>query len=69
MELIPELNDKQLDRVSEFLSNLALLVIASLIIPNLVKIDKPNSIELILGLMSAVILLLGSLILIRKDYD
>ena len=47
MEIVPELNDSQMDRISEFLSNLSLVVIASLVIPNLIGVDKPNMTEVL----------------------
>ena len=50
MDFIPEFNDKQLDRLSEFLSNTSLLSLASLVFPNLFRIDKPNMLDLKLGL-------------------
>ncbi|OGE64762.1 hypothetical protein A3I48_00020 [Candidatus Daviesbacteria bacterium RIFCSPLOWO2_02_FULL_36_7] len=69
MDFIPEFNDKQLDRLSEFLSNTSLLSLASLVFPNLFRIDKPNMLDLTLGLGMTAGFLLASLILIRKIYD
>lgn len=69
MDFIPELNDKQLDRISEFLSNTALLSLASLVFPNLFGIDRPHVLDLTLGLGMTAGFLLASLILIRKKYD
>lgn len=42
IEIIPQLNKKQLDRLSEFLSNFSLLIIATLVLPNIIGDDKPN---------------------------
>lgn len=69
MDIIPELNDKQLDRLSEFLSNLSLLLIASLILPNLTGIGKSNMLELTLGLISTIIVLSLSLLILKRIYD
>lgn len=66
MDIIPKLNNKQLDRLSEFSSNTALLSVASLIIPNVFGIDRPNILELILGLVLTAAFLLISLTLINK---
>ena len=64
---IPELNDKQLDRLSEFLSNFSLLIIASLVLPNIFGTNKPNIIELLGGVILTILLLSISMIVIRKD--
>lgn len=66
MDIIPELNDKQLDRLSEFLSNLSLVSVASLVIPNIFRVDKFNVFDLTLGLVLTAAFLLLSMILIRK---
>lgn len=63
---IPELNDKQLNRLSEFLVNFSILTLATLVIPNLIGIDRPNLIELALGVMISLTSLLGSLILLKS---
>lgn len=68
MDFVPELNDKQLDRLSEFLSNTSLLSLASLVFPNIFGIDRPNMLDLTLGLGMTAGFLLASLVLIRK-YD
>ena len=41
-----ELNDKQLNRLSEYLSNFSLIIIASLVLPNIFGVDKLNMTEL-----------------------
>lgn len=64
---IPEFSDKQLDRLSEFFSNFSLLIMATLVLPNIFGVDKPNMIDLTLGLIVAVGLLLLSMILVKKD--
>lgn len=66
MKFVPELNDKQLDRLSEFLSNTSLLSLASLVLPNIFGIDRPNMFDLTLGLGMTAGFLLASLTLIRK---
>lgn len=69
MDLIPQLNDKQLDRISEFLSNTSLLSLASLVFPNIFGIDRPNVLDLTLGLGMTAGFLLASLTIIRTKYD
>lgn len=69
VDIIPELNDKQLDRLSDFLSNASLLSVASLVIPNIFGVDKLNVFDLTLGLGMTIGFLFTSLILIRKKYD
>lgn len=64
-----EFNDKQLDRLSEFLSNASLLMVATLVLPNIFGITQPKMEELIPGLIISFLLLLGSLFLIRRSYD
>lgn len=66
---IPEFNDKQLDRISEFLSNLALLIVATLILPNIFNISKPNLGDLFAGIILTFSMLIISMILIRKEYE
>lgn len=66
MEIIPELNPKQLDRLSEFLSNFSLLIIATLILPNMFGVEKPNVVELSRGIILAGGSLILSLGLIRR---
>ncbi|OGE14060.1 hypothetical protein A2111_00940 [Candidatus Daviesbacteria bacterium GWA1_38_6] len=66
LNLVPELNNKQLDRFSEFLSNFALLIVATLILPNLFGIETPNMVELNRGITLAGGLLILSLVLIRR---
>lgn len=66
---LPRFNDRQLDRLSEFSSNFSLIIVAALIIPNIVGVDKPNMIEVLSGLVIAILLLVASLILLRKIYD
>jgi len=67
MGLIPEFNDKQLDRISEFLSNLSLLIIATLILPNIFGVNKPNINDILSGITLTIMFLLTSIILIRKN--
>lgn len=67
MDFIPELNDKQLDRLSEFLSNLSLLIVVTLVIPNVIGIDKPNITELLGGILLTILLLSVSMVIIRRD--
>ncbi len=63
---VPELNDKQLDRLSEFLSNFSILTLATLVLPNIFGVDRPNIDELKLGLEIAITSLFASLFIIRK---
>lgn len=67
MEIIPELNDKQLNRLSEFLANLSILIVASLILPNIFGVEKPDTNDLISGLALTTLLLSISMILIRRN--
>lgn len=69
MEFIPELNEKQLDRISEFLSNFALLVIATLVLPNIFGLSTPNINNLISGILLTILTLTISMIIIRKNYE
>lgn len=61
-----ELNDKQLDRMSEFLGNFSILVLATLVIPNLFGIDKTNLSELRLGLVVSAGAFVVSLYLLKS---
>lgn len=63
---IYEFNDKQLDRLSEFFANLSIVVVASLIIPNLFGANQPNMVELSKGIVLSLILLILSLVIIRR---
>ncbi len=67
MSFIPEFNDKQLDRISEFLSNLSLLIIATLILPNIFGVNRPDMNALTSGIILTIMFLLASMILIRKS--
>lgn len=66
MDIIPELNDKQLDRLSEFLSNLSLLIVATLILPNIFGTDIPDMNDLVSGAALTTVLISISMIIIRK---
>lgn len=63
---LPQLNDKQLNRLSEFSSNLAILTIATFVLPNLFGVDKLSREDLQLGLSLTVGLLVSSMFLIKK---
>lgn len=65
MDYIPELNDKQLDRLSEFLSNLSLLVVATLVLPNIFGGNGLDINELISGAMLTTLFLSVSMIIVR----
>lgn len=69
MDIIPELNDKQLDRLSEFLSNLSLLFVATLVVPNIFGVSKLNMSDLMSGIGLTILFLFTSMILIRKDNE
>ena len=66
MDLIPELNDRQLDRLSEFLSNFSLIIVATLVLPNIFGSSKPNLNDLLSGLALTILLLVISIILVRE---
>lgn len=65
MDYIPELNDKQLDRLSEFLANIALLIIASLIFPNIFGTSSSNIIELLGGIILTLLLMFISMVIVK----
>lgn len=69
MNIIPELNTRQLDRISEFLSNISVLVIATLILPNIFGSGRPNTNDLMSGIALTILLLSISMIIIRKNYE
>lgn len=69
INFIPDLNDKQLDRISEFLANFSLLVIATLVLPNIFGASKPNTSDLISGFLLTILTLTISMIIIRKNYE
>ncbi len=69
MDFIPELNDKQLDRASEFLSNFSLLILASTVLPNIIGVDKLNLGELLSGLALTITFLSGSLFILRNSHE
>lgn len=64
---IPEFNDKQLNRLSEFCANVSILIIATFVLPNVFGIDKLNSNQLKLGLILTGGLLLASMFLIKNN--
>lgn len=61
-----KLNKDQVSRLSEFVSNLSLLVIASFVIPQLQGLDRIDPAMLGLGVITAIAALLFSLFLLRK---
>jgi len=66
IDIFPELNNKQLDRLSEFLANFSLLLIATLVLPNLFGVNTPNMVELNRGILIALASLIISLVLIKR---
>lgn len=66
IDIIPQLNNKQLDRLSEFLANLSLLFIATLVLPNIFGNTKLNMNDFLSGVGLTILFLLVSMILIRK---
>ncbi|HBQ50718.1 hypothetical protein A3B42_01015 [Candidatus Daviesbacteria bacterium RIFCSPLOWO2_01_FULL_38_10] len=66
IDIFPELNNKQLDRLSEFLANFSLLLIATLVLPNLFGVNMPNMVELNRGILIALASLIISLVLIKR---
>lgn len=67
MVTVPEFNDRQIDRLSEFLANLSILIVASLILPNIFGVEKPDTNDLIAGAVLTTLLLIISMILIRRN--
>lgn len=63
---ITKLNKKQLDRLSEFASNMALVLFGSLVIPILSGIQNMNVANVIIGLILGVFSLLVSLFLVKR---
>lgn len=59
-------NNKQLDRLSEFFSNFAILSMASLVFPNIFGIDKLDQLDLKSGVLLTVASLLISMILLKR---
>ena len=69
-DIFPELNDKQLDRFSELLANFSLVIVASLVLPNILgSVDKRNVNELLSGIVLAILFIGASIVLLRKDHD
>lgn len=66
---IPELNDRQLDKLSDYFSNLSLLIIATLVIPNIFGVSKPNTQDFMSGIALTILLLSISMILVRRNND
>jgi len=67
MRLKPaELSEKQLDRLSEFCSNLSLLLLSSIVIPELFGFDKALLPSLIFGISATVFSLILSLLLVGR---
>ena len=66
MYSIPELSEKQLDRLSEYLGNFSLLLVATLILPNMFGVSTPDMVEFRKGIISSAGLLILSLSLARK---
>ena len=69
LRYIPELNDRQLDRLSEFLLNLSLVFVATLVLPNIFGSSKLNMSDLMSGIGLTILFIFTSMILIRKDYE
>ncbi len=68
-DIIPELNDKQLNRLSEYLGNFSLLVIASLVIPNLIGNKTFNSLEIASGIIISIMLVSSSIYILKKTNE
>ncbi len=66
MDYIPQLNQKQLDRLSEFLANFSLLIVATLVLPNIFGLDKPNIGNLLSGMILTILFLLISMVLLMR---
>lgn len=67
IDIFTELTEKQLDRLSEFLSNFSLLMLATLVLPNIFGTKQHDMAELVIGMVSVVLSLIMSLILIRSS--
>lgn len=67
LEKLPWLNDRQLDRLSEFFANLSIVIGAGFIFPNLVGNTAPKMVQLEVGIASAGTALIISLFLIRRQ--
>ncbi|OGY09038.1 MAG: hypothetical protein A2782_00940 [Candidatus Blackburnbacteria bacterium RIFCSPHIGHO2_01_FULL_43_15b] len=61
-----ELNDNQLDRISEFLGNFSILILATLVIPNVFGVDTHNFNNLMSGTVVYGLTLLASVIILRS---
>lgn len=66
LDKIPEFNDKQLNRLSEYLANFSLLMFASLVIPNFIGNNELNIAEMTSGMILTFLLLFISINIIRK---
>lgn len=60
-----EFNDKQLDRLSDFCSNLSILVIATLVLPNIFSIGKPSLDNLVSGVILTLLFIISSMVLVK----
>lgn len=66
----PEFNERQLNRLSEYLSNFSIVIVAALVLPNMfVVVDKRNDNEILSGIVIAILFLLASLFLLRNKND
>jgi len=61
-----QLNDSQLERLSEFIANLGLVLLASVLAPIFSRVDRLDIPMVISGLAGAIICLVASLYLLRK---
>lgn len=64
-----EFNDKQLDRLSDFFSNLGLLIVATLVLPNIFHSVAPDIKDLMTGIVLTIMLLVLSMVFIRKNNE
>ena len=64
--MVPKLNQKQLERLSDFCANLAVVFVASFILPIFFGVDKFDPRLVVLGLLLTIFTLWASLFLERK---
>lgn len=59
------MNDSQLDRLSEIMANFGLLLLASMVLPTIIGVDKADAFKLLLGMVGGVSFLLLSLLILK----
>lgn len=64
LDLLPKLNSSQLDRLSEILGNLGLLLFASLVIPVFTHVQIDH-LTILSGVITSVACIIGSLLILK----